>query len=157
MTKPIPEGYHTLTPTFSFKDTRKAIEFYKRAFGAVERFVMPAPNGDGVMHAEIKIGDSHLMMGDEHPEHGCQSAETLGGSPIAHYVYVQDVDAAFNKALAAGGAVQMPVQDMFWGDRVGTLQDPFGYRWTIATHKADVTQDDLTRGAEAMLAGACES
>jgi uncharacterized glyoxalase superfamily protein PhnB len=152
MTKPIPDGFHTLTPTFMFKDTRKAIEFYKKAFGATEKLAMPGPDGKGVMHAQMQIGDSMIMMGDEHPH--CQSAESLGNTPVGMYVYVKDVDAAFKKALAAGGAVKMPVQDMFWGDRMGAFNDPFGYSWTLATHIADPTQEEMARGAEAMFAGA---
>jgi PhnB protein len=154
MTKPIPEGYHTVTLSLIFKDCHKAIEFYKKAFGATEKHVMPSPDGKGVMHAEIKIGDTNIMMSDECVERGCKSAETLGGSPISMYVYVKDVDAAFKKALAVGGAVRMPVQDMFWGDRMGVIQDPFGYSWTLATHVADVTPEEMARGAEAMFAGA---
>jgi PhnB protein len=154
MIKPIPDGFHTITPTFMFKDTRKAIAFYKKAFGATEKFLMPGPDGKGVMHAQIQIGDSNIMMGDEHPQPDCKSAETLGASPIGMYLYVKDVDAAFKKALAAGGAVRMPVQDMFWGDRMGCVKDPFGYSWTLATHVADVSPEEMARGAEAMFAGA---
>ncbi len=154
MAKPIPDGYHTVTPTIMFKDCRKAIEFYKKAFGASERHVMPGPDGNGVMHAEIKIGDSIVMMGDECPGHPKKSAESLGGSPIGFYIYVNDVDAAYNKALAAGGAVEMPVQDMFWGDRAGSLKDPFGHSWMLATHKADTTPEEMAEGAKKMFAGA---
>ena len=117
MVKPIPEGYHTITPAFLFKDARKAIEFYKKAFGATERHVMPGPDGQGVMHAELKIGDSFIMMGEEGPHCPKKSAETLGDSPVGMYLYVKDVDAAFARAVAAGGASQMPVADQFWGDR----------------------------------------
>ena len=152
MTKPIPDGFHTITPTFMFKDTRKAIDFYKKAFGATEKFLMPGPDGKGVIHAQITIGDSPVMMGDEHPH--CKSAETLGDCPIGLYLYVKDVDAAFKKALAAGGAVRMPVQDMFWGDRMGAIKDPFGYSWTLATHIADPSKEEMARGAETMFAGA---
>jgi PhnB protein len=152
MTKPIPDGFHTITPTLMFKNTRKAIEFYKKAFGATEKFLMPGPDGKGVMHAQIMIGDSPVMMGDEHPH--CKSAESLGDSPIGMYLYVKDVDAAFKKALAAGGAVRMPVTDMFWGDRMGAFKDPFGYSWTLATHIADPSMEDMARGAETMFAGA---
>jgi uncharacterized glyoxalase superfamily protein PhnB len=152
MAKPIPDGYHTLTPTFMYKDTRKAIDFYKKAFGATEKFLMPGPDGKGVMHAQVQIGDSIIMMGDEQPH--CKSAESLGNTPVGMYMYVKDVDAAFKKALAAGGAVRMPVTDMFWGDRMGAINDPFGYSWTIATHIADPTQEEMARGAEEMFAGA---
>jgi uncharacterized glyoxalase superfamily protein PhnB len=157
MTKPIPEGYHTLTPTFVFRNSHKAIEFYKKAFGATTKHIMPCPHGAGVMHAELKIGDSTIMLGDENPGHPCKSAETLGGSPIALYLYVKDVDAAFERAVAAGGTELMSVQDMFWGDRAGTLRDPFGYSWTLATHVADLTPEEMARGAEAMFAGAGKS
>lgn len=153
MTKPIPEGYHTITPVFVFKDSHKAIEFYKKAFGATEQLVMPGPDGQGVMHAALKIGDSTIMMSDENPDRPCKSAETLGGSPISLYLYVKDVDAAFRRAVAAGGASQMPVQDMYWGDRVGSLKDPFGYSWMLATHIADPSPEEITRGAEAAFAG----
>ncbi|MGA2255871.1 MAG: VOC family protein [Thermoguttaceae bacterium] len=153
MTKPIPDGFHAITPVFVFKDSHKAIEFYKEAFAATEQCVMPCPDGQGVMHAELKIGDSTIMLGDENPTYPCKSAETLGGSPISLYLYVKDVDAAFRRALAAGGTVKMPVQDMFWGDRVGSLSDPFGYSWTLATHVADLSPEEMTRGAEAAFAG----
>jgi PhnB protein len=152
MTKPIPEGFHTVTPVFLFKDSRKAIEFYKKAFGATEQYVMPGPEGKGVMHASLKIGDSRVMLGDEHPDCPHKSAETLGGSPIALYLYVKDVDAAFQRAVDAGGTSKMPVGDMFWGDRAGTLSDPFGYSWTLATHVKDLSPDEIRRGAEEAFA-----
>ncbi|HXV80072.1 MAG TPA: VOC family protein [Candidatus Binatia bacterium] len=152
MTKSIPEEYHSVTPIFVFKDARKAIEFYKRAFGAQERFVMPGPNGKGVMHAELRIGDSIIMMGEENPHKPCKSAETIGSSPVSFYLYVENVDEAFSTAVAAGAEVQMPVQDMFWGDRVGTVQDPFGYGWTLAKHIKDPTPEEIRQGAEAAFA-----
>lgn len=150
MTKPIPDGYHTLTPLLVFKDARKAIDFYKKAFGASERHVMPGPNGKGVMHAEIKIGNSIVMMGEENPSRGSKSAETLGACPVAFYVYVENVEAAFKQAVAAGATSQMPPQDMFWGDRMGTVKDPFGYNWSFATHKKDLTPEEMAKGAEAV-------
>ena len=125
MAKPIPEGYHAVTPSLTFRDSQKAIEFYKNAFGATVRDFFPSPTGRGIMHAAIQIGDSIVMMGDENP--GCQSAEALGGSPISLFVYVPNADAAFTQAVAAGATVTMPVADMFWGDRAGHLKDPFGY------------------------------
>ena len=146
MTKPIPEGYHTISPAMFFKDTRKAIEFYKKAFGAKERHVMPGPDGKGVMHAEIKIGDSIMMMADENSM--VKSAESLGSTPVKFYVYVEDVDSSFKKAVEAGSKVEMPVQDMFWGDRMGSLKDPFGYCWSLATHKKDPTPAEMKKGAE---------
>lgn len=152
MTRAIPEGFHSVTPMFMFKDSRKAIEFYKRAFGAEERFVMPGPDGTGVMHAELRVGDSIIMMGDENPQNPCKSAETMGGSPVGFYLYVENVDKAFQRALEAGGEVRMPVADMFWGDRVGSVQDPFGYGWMLATHTRDLTPQEMEEGARAFFA-----
>jgi PhnB protein len=154
MAKPIPEGFHTVTPTFVFKDCRKAIEFYKKAFGATEKYAMPGPGGKGIMHAELRIGDSPIMMGEEHPDRQCRSAETFGGSPISIYLYLPDVDAAFQRAVAAGAEPQMPVGDMFWGDRMGAITDPFGYTWMLGTHIADLSPEEIARGAEAAFAAA---
>ncbi|HYE07005.1 MAG TPA: VOC family protein [Planctomycetota bacterium] len=150
-TKPIPEGYHTVNTMVTMRDTRRAIAFYERAFGAVRTFLMERPDG-GVAHATIRIGDSTIMFGDESPDERCRSAESLGGSPIAFYLYVEDVDALFDRATGAGATVRMPLADMFWGDRIGTVEDPFGLTWTIATHVKDPTEDDLARGAEQMFA-----
>ena len=152
MPKAIPEGYQSVTPMVVVKDARKAIEFYKRAFGAQEQFVMPGLDGKGVMHAELRIGDSIIMMGEENPQHSCQSAETLGGSPVSFYLYVEKVDEAFGVAVAAGAEVRMPVQDMFWGDRMGTLKDPFGYSWSLASHVRDLTPEEIQEGAKAFCA-----
>ena len=156
MSKPIPDGYHTVTPSFTFKDSQKAIEFYQSAFGAKVLDLLPHPSGRGVMHATIRIGDSILMMGDEMPgaENCPKSAETLGSSPISLYVYVPDVDAMFKQAVAAGGTATMPVAEMFWGDRVGQIKDPFGYLWMIGTHTQDLTNDEIQKGAEAFFAKA---
>jgi PhnB protein len=156
MAEPIPQGYHAITPIFVFKDPRKAIEFYKKAFSAVEQVVMPGPDGKSIVHADLKIGDSRIMMGPENPGHSCTSAETMGCSPISIYLYVKDVDAAFRQAVAAGGTVQMPVEDMFWGDRMGSIKDPFGYTWMLATHVADLSPEEIARGAEAAFASAGE-
>ena len=154
-TKPIPEGYHTLTPSFTFKDSQKAIEFYKKAFGAKVLDLMPNLSGSGTMHAAIQIGNSILMMGDEMPSPNCgKSAETIGSSPISLYLYVENVDAAFKQAVAAGAREVMPVMDMFWGDRAGSLKDPFGYQWMIATHKQDLSGDEIKKGAAAFFAQA---
>ncbi len=152
MTKAIPEKFHSVTPIFMFKDAGKAIEFYKRAFGAQERYSMPGPDGKGVMHAEIMIGDSVIMMGEENPQQPCKSAETLGSSPVSFYIYLENVDEAFNTALAAGARALMPVQDMFWGDRAGMVQDPFGYSWWIGTHTRDLTPEEIREGAQAAFA-----
>src|SRR4029077_17077062 len=121
MAKAIPEGYHAVTPSFTFKDSQKAIDFYKKAFGAKVLDVFPTLTGKGIMHAALQIGDSIFMMGDEMPSgQGCKSAEAMGGSPISLFIYVPDADAAFKQAVAAGGIVAMPVADMFWGDRAGS-------------------------------------
>jgi PhnB protein len=153
MPKAIPEGYQSVTPMFIFKDARKAIDFYKNAFAAEERFVMPGPDGKGIMHAELLIGNSIIMIGEEHPQQSsCKSVETLGGSPVSLYVYLENVDQAFRRALEAGAKSQMDVADMFWGDRVGTVQDPFGYNWSLATHTRDLSPQEIQKGAEAEFA-----
>lgn len=146
MTNPIPNGYHTVTPSFTFKDSRKAIEFYKRAFNAELLDLFPSLTGNGIMHATIQIGNSIMMMGDEMPR--CRSAETMGGCPISLFIYVPNVDEAFKQAVDAGCTVEMQVADMFWGDRSGSLRDPFGYSWMIATHKQDLTPEQMRKGAE---------
>jgi uncharacterized glyoxalase superfamily protein PhnB len=145
----IPEGFHAVTPHVVIRDAAKAIDFYKRAFGAEEICRMPGPEGK-IMHAEIRIGDSVLMIGEEFPGM-CLGPQTLGGTPVTLHLYVKDADAAFNKAVAAGCKVTMPLADMFWGDRYGKLTDPFGHAWSIATHKQDVTPEECAKlGAEAM-------
>lgn len=152
MVRTIPEGYQTITPMLIVKDARQAIAFYGRAFGAIERFVMPNPDGKGVMHAELQIGSSIIMMSEEHPRQSCQSAETAGSSPVSFYLYLNDVDTAYRQALDAGATVSMPLEEMFWGDRVGTVQDPFGYSWSLASHVKDLTADEIRRGAETFFA-----
>jgi len=152
MTQKIPEGYRTVTPMLMFKDTRKAIEFYQRAFSAEERYAMPGPDGKGVMHAELMIGNSIIMMGDEHPQQPCKSAETAGGSPVSFYLYVENVDEAFRAAIGAGATTDMEVQEMFWGDRMGSVKDPFGYSWSLATHTRDLSPEEIRQGAEAAFA-----
>ena len=151
--KEIPEGFHSVTLSLTLKNSLKAIEFYKKAFNAKTLEVLPAPDGRSTMHATIQIGDSILMMGDEQPSQGCKSAESLGASPVSLYIYVPNVDAAFKQAVAAGAAVTMPVGDMFWGDRCGSLKDPFGYSWMIATHISDLTSEEVRQGAESFFAG----
>lgn len=150
---PVPEGYRTLTPSLTFKDSLKALEFYQSAFSAKVLDCLPYPEGRGTMHATIRIGDSILMMGDEVPSEGCsKSAETLGGSAISLFLYVPNVDQAFEQAVKAGATVTMPVSDMFWGDRCGGLKDPFGYTWMIATHIKDLTQEEIQTGAQDFFA-----
>ena len=152
MTKPIPEEFHSVTPMFMFKDCRKAIDFYKAAFGAQERYAMPGPDGKGIMHAEVLVGDSIVMMGDESPQESCKSAESMGGSPISFCLYVENVDAAFRRAVEAGAKVRTEVQEMFWGDRAGFVQDPFGYNWMLATHTKDLSSEEIREGAKAAFA-----
>ena len=153
MVRPIPAGYHTVTPSFTFKSSEKAIEFYKKAFGAELIDALPNPSGHGIMHATLQIGDSIIMLGDEMPcaENCSRSAETLGNSPISFYLYVPSVDTAFERAVAAGGTAIMPVADMFWGDRVGQIRDPFGYSWMLATHKQELSQEAIRQGAAAFF------
>ena len=151
--KPIPDGYHSVTPYLILDDAARAIEFYKKAFGAVELMRMPAPGGK-IGHAEIKIGDSPVMLADESPEMGHRSARTLGGSPISLMVYVKDVDAVVAQAVAAGGKLVRPVANQFYGDRTGGVDDPFGYHWYIATHVEDVPMDELEKRAKKAMAGA---
>jgi PhnB protein len=149
--KPIPEGFHTVTPYLTLRNSLEAIEFYKKAFGAKELGLFPAPGGKSTMHATIQIGDSILMMGDEHPGQDCKSAESLGASPVSLFIYVPNVDKTFEQAVAAGASVTMSVDDMFWGDRCGTVKDPFGYSWTIATHTRDLTDEEIRQGAESFF------
>jgi PhnB protein len=145
---PIPKGYHTATPYLIVKDAARAIEFYKKAFGAMELMRMPGAGGK-IGHAEIKIGDSPIMLADEVPGMGFRSPESIGGSPVSILLYVEDVDAVFNEAVAAGAKVQRPVADQFYGDRSGGVTDPFGHVWYIATHKEDVSPEEMKKRAAA--------
>ena len=148
--KPIPDGFHTATPYLIVKDAAAAIDFYKKAFGAEEIMRMPGPGGR-IMHAEIKIGDSPIMLGEECPEFGAKSPETLGGTPIGLCLYVEDVDARFKQAVGAGAKATRPVMDQFYGDRSGNVTDPFGHQWTIATHKEDLTVPQIMERFEAFM------
>jgi len=149
--KPIPEGYHTLTPFLTVRDAVRAIEFYKEAFGAKERGVMKGPDGK-VMHAELMIGDSIIMLSDEWPEFGALSPLSSGGAGMGLHIYVDGVDAAFDRAVKAGAQVEMPVTDQFWGDRYGKLKDPFGHKWSIATHTKDMSGDEMKRSMDDAMA-----
>lgn len=150
--KPIPDGYHTLTPFLTVRDAAKAIEFYKQAFDAeVRGGVMKGPDGK-VMHAELKIGDSIIMLSDEFPDFNCISPQTLGGSAMGLHIYLDGVDAAFDRAVKAGAEVEMPVMDQFWGDRYGKLKDPFGHKWSIATHVKDLSMDEMKKGMDEAMA-----
>lgn len=140
--KPIPDGYHTATPYLTLKDTSEAIDFYKRAFGAVEIFRMNGPDGK-IAHAEIRIGNSPLMLGDESPCSEAKAPETLDGTTLGIFLYVDDVDASFKRALDAGARQTVPLQNMFWGDRFGRLTDPFGHKWMLATHVEDVSPAEM--------------
>lgn len=147
--KPIPDGYHTATPYLIVKGAAKAIEFYKQAFDATELMRFPGPGGK-IMHAEIRIGNSPIMLADEHPEMGARSPESLGGSATSIMLYVKDVDARYAKAIAAGAKVVRAVQDQFYGDRSGCLTDPFGHAWTISTHTEEVSMEEMQRRMQAM-------
>ncbi len=155
-TKPVPDGYRTATPYLIVKGAAEAIEFYKRAFGATEMLRMADPQGR-VGHAEIKIGDSVIMLADEHPAMGYRSPRSLGGSSVSILLYLEDVDAVYERALKAGARSQRPVADQFYGDRSGTLEDPFGHLWTVATHVEDVPPEELERRARAAMKSAASS
>lgn len=151
--RPIPEGYHSLTPSLVVHNAAEAIEFYKRAFGARELFRMPAPDGQHIWHAELQIGDSRLMLGDEFPDMGeCRAPTSLGGTTSSLNIYVEDADAVFQRAVDAGAKVSMPLMDAFWGDRYGTVTDPFGHQWGIMTHQEDVSEEEMERRMKAHAA-----
>ena len=146
--KPIPEGYHSVTPYLIVDGAAEAIDFYKKAFGATELFRMEHQGKIG--HAEIKIGDSPVMLSDEHPEMGYKGAKSLGGTPVSLMIYVDDVDTVYQRAINSGGTEVKPLQDQFYGDRSGTLTDPFGHVWTVSTHKEDVTPEEIEKRLAAM-------
>jgi PhnB protein len=148
--RPIPEGYHTITPYLIVTGAAGAIEFYKHAFGAKEVMRIPHPDGR-IGHAELQLGDSRIMLADEFPEIGARSPMSLGGTPVSILLYVEDVDAVTTRALAAGAKLLRPLKDQFYGDRTGTLSDPFGHQWTIATHKEDVSPDEMKKRAAAAV------
>jgi PhnB protein len=151
--KAIPDGYPVVTPYLYIKGATKAIEFYKQVFGAVERVRMPGPNGT-VGHAELTIGDSMVMLSDEHPERGARSPQSVGGSPITLHVYATDVDAVVKKAVAAGAALEGEIKNQFYGDRSGMIVDPFGHKWYVATHVEDVTPEEMKKRMAAMASQA---
>ncbi len=150
--KPIPDGYHTVTAYLIVDGANAAIEFYKKAFGATELFRMPGPGG-AVMHAEIMIGDSPVMLADQNPNWGAHAPQKYGGSPVHMLIYVEDADARFDQAVKAGATVVRPLQDQFYGDRSGTVLDPFGHQWSIATHKEDLTPEQIGERFKAMCGG----
>jgi PhnB protein len=149
--KPVPDGFHTITPYLTVRDAVRAIEFYKTAFGATERGVMKGPDGK-VMHAELKIGDSIIMLGEESAQYGALSPQTIGGSPMGLHIYIDGVDAAFDRAVKAGAEVEMPVMDQFWGDRYGKLKDPFGHKWSIGTHVKDMSMGEMKTAMDDAMA-----
>ena len=148
--KPVPEGYHSVTPYLIVSGGAKAIDFYKNAFGAIEMFRMPTPDGK-IGHAEIKIGDSVIMLADEFPERGHRSPTSLGGTASMIMLYVNDVDAVSKQAVAAGARELRPLTNQFYGDRSGTYEDPFGHKWELATHVEDVSADEMVKRAEASM------
>ena len=150
--KPIPDGFHGAIPYLCCRNASSALEFYKKAFGATETMRMADPSGR-IGHAEIKIGDALIMLADEHPEIDVRSPQALGGSPVGIHIYVEDVDATASRAVAAGATLQRPPTDQFYGDRSATLEDPFGHRWFFATHKEDVSPEEMRRRYEALMKG----
>ena len=153
MASKIPSGMHSVTPHLVCAGAANAIEFYKKAFGAEEQARLPGPDGK-IMHAAVKIGDSTVMLVDEMPEWGSLGPKSLKGSPVTLHLYVKDVDAFVQRAVAAGAKVTMPVADMFWGDRYGKLEDPFGHHWSVATHTRDLTAAEMQQAMQQMAAGA---
>jgi len=145
--KPIPEGFSTVSAFLIQEDSLRAMDFYQKAFGAEAGMHMPGPDGKGTMHMEMRIGDSTIMMTDENPQWNCRSPKSLGGSPVSMHLYVKDADALFNRAVAAGCEVEFPISDAFWGDRYGKVRDPFGHAWGIATHKEDLTLEQIGQRA----------
>jgi uncharacterized glyoxalase superfamily protein PhnB len=151
MTKPIPDEYHSVTTTLTVRGATNAIEFYKRVFGAQELMRFPGPDGKTIMHAEIKIGDSRIMLTDEFPQMKCLSPQSVGGATSGIFLYVENSDDVFKKAVAAGAKVLMPIMDAFWGDRCGSIEDPFGHKWTISTHKKDMTHEEMKKAGEEFM------
>jgi PhnB protein len=148
--KPVPEGHHSVTPYLIVRDAGRALEFYRVAFDAKEEMRFEVPGGR-IGHAELTIGDSRIMLAEEHPDAGARSPEAFGGSPVSLHLYVPDVDATVTQALAAGATLVRPVQDQFYGDRMGSLRDPFGQTWHVATRKEDVAPDEMQRRAQAAM------
>jgi len=149
----IPKGYHTVTPNLVVAGAVQAIDFYKKAFGAEEIMRFPGPDGK-IMHAELKIGDSTIMLADEMPEHGGRGPKTIGGTSVGFFIYGENVDAAWKRAVNAGATVIQPLADQFWGDRTGCIEDPFGHRWWLAQHVQDLTPEELQKAAEEFFAQA---
>jgi PhnB protein len=151
MVKAIPEGYHSITPYLVVDNALAAIDFYKRAFKAKEIYRHPSPDGKKIVNAELRIGDSVVLLSDEFPHGVCLSPKSIGGTSVTLHIYSEDVDKIFNQAVEAGATVVMPVMDMFWGDRYGQVKDPFGHNWSIATHKQDLSQEEIQKAGESVL------
>ena len=151
MTKHMPDGFHTATPSIVLSNTREAIEFYKKAFDANEIYQMPTPDGK-TMHAMIQIGDSFVMMSDEFPQMGANSPTTVGGTSSTIHLYVEDADKIYDQAIKAGATPTMPMMDAFWGDRYGSLIDPYGHSWAVATHKKDMSAEEMQKAAKEFMA-----
>ena len=149
----IPKGYHTVTPSLVVNGAAKALDFYKKALEAEELMRFPGPDGS-IMHAEIRIGDSRIMLGDEMPEQGGRGPKSYGGTPVSFFIYRENVDAAWKRAVEAGGKPVMPLADQFWGDRAGCFEDPFGHRWWLAQHVQDMTPEELRKAAESFFSHA---
>jgi len=149
--QPIPQGYHSVTPYLTVKDAARAIDFYQRAFGAKEVMRMNGPEGK-ITHAELKIGGSMIMLADEMPGNNSKSPQSLGGTTVGIFLYTEDVDHVFRQAVSAGAKVEMPLDDMFWGDRYGKVTDPFGHSWSLATHKEDVAPEEMKKRAKEAMA-----
>jgi PhnB protein len=151
MPQPVPEGYHTITPYLAVEDASAAIDFYERALGAKERVRMDGPGGS-VMHAELEIGDSLIMLSDPFPQASTKPPKELGGTSVSIFAYVEDIDSVYKQAIDAGASSLMEPDDMFWGDRFGSVQDPFGHSWTIATHVEDVPPEEMEKRSEEFMA-----
>ena len=153
----VPKGYHTVTPSLVVNGAAKAIDFYKRALEAQEVSRFPSPDGKTLMHAELKIGDSTIMLGDEMPDQGGRGPKSIGGTPVAFFVYKENVDDAWKKAIAAGGKPVMELTDQFWGDRSGCFEDPFGHKWWLAQHIKDMTPEEMKSAAEEFFSHAAQA
>ena len=153
--KPVPPGFHTVTPHLVARNAAQAIEFYKRAFGAEEMYRSPGPDGKTIMHAALMIGNSPVFLCDEFPQMGSKSPQSLDGTPVTMHLYVDNVDKAFQRAVDAGAQTIMPVQDQFWGDRYGMLKDPYGHTWSLASHVEDVPPAEIQKRAAAAFKSGC--
>ena len=151
MTKPIPDGYNSITVSLTIRGAADAIEFYKKAFDAQEIMRFSGPDGKSIMHAEIKIGNSRIMLTDEFPSMKCFSPQSVGNATSGIFLYVENSDDVFDKAVSAGGKVIMPIMDAFWGDRCGSIEDPFGHKWTISTHKKDMSHQEMAKAGEEFM------